>query len=165
MLSKQNETDNRDEAALKIRKMEDEDAIALSAIEQEVFSMPWSVKDFLEMNAHDEVVYLVAEFDGQIIGGCGVRNILGDGEITNVVIKEAYRGRGYARRMLTRLLELGRELGANDFTLEVRASNIPAIKLYESLGFISEGIRPGFYERPKEDANIMWLRSDADAGM
>ena len=141
--------------------MEDADAAALSGIEQEVFSMPWSVNDFLEMNAHDEVAYLVAEQDGEIIGGCGVRNVLGDGEITNVVIKEKYRGHGYAKRMLTELLELGRGLGARDFTLEVRVSNTPAIKLYESLGFVSEGIRPRFYEKPIEDANIMWLRSES----
>lgn len=143
---------------LNIRLMQDEDALALSAIEQEVFSMPWSVNDFLEMNAHDEVAYLVAEYDGEIIGGCGVRNVLGDGEITNVVIREKHRGKGYAKCMLEKLLELGRALGAKDFTLEVRVSNIAAIKLYESLGFKSEGIRPGFYEKPTEDANIMWLR-------
>ena len=47
-------------------------------------------------------------------------------------------------------------MGISDFTLEVRASNTPAIKLYEKLGFESAGIRPGFYEKPKEDANIMW---------
>ena len=143
---------------LNIRLMNDEDAVALSAIEQEVFSMPWTVNDFLEMNAHDEVAYLVAEYDGEIIGGCGVRNVLGDGEITNVVIKEKFRGRGYAKCMLEKLFELGRSLGAKDFTLEVRVSNEPAIKLYESFGFVSEGIRPNFYEKPVEDANIMWLR-------
>lgn len=141
-----------------IRKMTDEDAVYLAAIEEETFSMPWKVNDFLEMNAHDEVTYLVAEIDGRIIGGCGIRNICGDGEITNVVIQEAFRGNGYSSIMLSRLLEEGRKLGANEFTLEVRASNKPAIGLYEKLGFISEGVRPRFYEKPVEDALIMWKR-------
>lgn len=141
-----------------IRKMTDEDAVYLAAIEEETFSMPWKVNDFLEMNAHDEVTYLVAEIDGRIIGGCGIRNICGDGEITNVVIQEAFRGNGYSSIMLSRLLEEGRKLGANEFTLEVRASNKPAIGLYEKLGFISEGVRPRFYEKPGEDALIMWKR-------
>ena len=44
------------------------------------------------------------------------------------------------------------------FTLEVRVSNTAALRLYEKFGFVSEGIRPGFYERPREDANIMWKR-------
>lgn len=143
---------------LVIRIMDDEDARALARLEEETFSMPWSYEDFLELNAHDEVVYLIAELDGQIIGGCGVRNIVGEGEITNVVIKSDFRGRGYSYIMMSRLLEIGREMGINDFTLEVRVSNAPAIGLYEKLGFVSEGIRPNFYELPKEDAMIMWLR-------
>lgn len=145
-----------EQSNLIIRVMEDEDAAYLAKIEEETFSMPWKVSDFLEMNAHDEVKYLVAELDGVIIGGCGIMNIAGDGEITNVVIKQEYRGRGYAHEMLSRLIEEGRKMGISDFTLEVRASNTPAIKLYEKLGFESAGIRPGFYEKPKEDANIMW---------
>ena len=94
----------------------------------------------------------------EIIGAAGVRNIVGTGEITNVMITPMYRGRGIARQMLTDLLDRGRKLGADDFTLEVRAGNEPAIKLYESLGFVSEGIRPGFYRNPTEDAVIYWLR-------
>ena len=45
-----------------------------------------------------------------------------------------------------------------EFTLEVRVSNQRAIRLYESLGFVQEGIRKRFYERPVEDALIMWKR-------
>ena len=54
---------------------------------------------------------------------------------------------------------MGRQKGVTEFTLEVRVGNEYAIKLYEKAGFVSEGIRPGFYEDPKEDANIMWIRS------
>lgn len=145
-----------EQSKLVVRLMSDEDAVYLAKIEEDTFSMPWKVSDFLEMNAHDEVKYLVAELDGVIIGGCGIRNIVGDGEITNVVIHKDFRGKGYAYEMLCNLLDEGRKMGISDFTLEVRASNIPAIKLYEKLGFESAGIRPGFYEKPKEDANIMW---------
>ena len=60
--------------------------------------------------------------------------------------------------MLKVLMEEGCKRGINAFTLEVRAGNAPAIHLYEKLGFVQEGIRPGFYERPKEDAIIMWKR-------
>ena len=146
------------DSELVIRKMTDEDAANLAAIEEETFSMPWKVSDFLEMNAHDEVTYLVAELNGTIIGGCGIMNVAGDGEITNVVIRKEYRGRGYAYQMLQRLLEEGEKLGATDFTLEVRVSNEPAIRLYKKLGFESAGIRPGFYDKPKEDAEIFWKR-------
>ena len=51
-----------------------------------------------------------------------------------------------------------KKIGIVNYTLEVRVSNAPAIRLYESLGFESAGIRPGFYDKPKEDAMIMWKR-------
>ena len=139
-----------------IRRMTDEDAPFLSAIEQKTFSMPWKTEDFLEMIAKESVAYYVAEADGRIVGGAGVRNILGDGEITNVVVDEDYRRRGIARKLLTALMEEGRKLGVTAFTLEVRAGNTAAIGLYESLGFEGVGYRKNFYERPTEDALIMW---------
>ena len=138
--------------------MLDEDVEAVSLIEEATFSMPWKPDDFREMIRRDNMTYLVAELDGKIIGGAGLRNILGDGEITNVAILSKYRGKGYGKQLVSALLKSGEELGAQAFTLEVRVSNKPAIALYESLGFVSEGIRPDFYERPKEDALIMWKR-------
>ncbi len=143
---------------LTIRPMTDEDVPAVSKIEEDTFSMPWHPDDFRQMIREDNMTYLVAELDGKIIGGAGLRNILGDGEITNVAILSGHRGKGYGKQLVAALLQAGEELGAKAFTLEVRISNAPAIRLYESLGFVSEGIRPGFYERPREDALIMWKR-------
>ena len=60
--------------------------------------------------------------------------------------------------MLHQLLERGKGIGIENYTLEVRSNNMPAIKLYEKLHFVSEGIRPGFYDQPKDDAVIYWLR-------
>lgn len=141
-----------------IRPMLDADVPVVAKIEEATFSMPWSADDFYDMIRRDNMTYMVAQTGDTIIGGAGMRNIAGDGEITNVAILEEYRGRGYGKKLLTALLEEGTRMGANAFTLEVRISNTPAIRLYESLGFVSEGVRPGFYERPKEDALIMWKR-------
>lgn len=143
---------------LTIREMTEEDVPFVCEIEEATFSMPWKAEDFIDMIRRDNLTYLVAELDGTIIGGAGFRNILGDGEITNVAIEKTHRGHGYGKILVGELLKKGREMGAEEFTLEVRVSNEPAIRLYESLGFKSEGIRPGFYERPKEDAMIMWIR-------
>jgi len=60
---------------------------------------------------------------------------------------------------MTRLIEEGYAMGIAEFTLEVRVSNAPAISVYEKCGFVSEGVRPKFYEKPVEDALIMWKRS------
>lgn len=154
----------RDDNTIIIRQMTEDDIPEVARMEKTVFADPWSEKVYRETFKITGVAYIVAEkitgSNKQLVGAAGVRNIVGTGEITNVMVLAAYRGRGIAGRMLKALLEKGRDLGADDFTLEVRVSNEAAIKLYESLGFASEGIRPGFYSNPKEDAAIYWLRRE-----
>ena len=140
-----------------IRTMTERDIPDVAKLEAEVFTDPWSEKVYRETFALPGVEYVVACADNSIVGAAGVRNIVGTGEITNVMVKTGYRDRGIGRQMIEELLERGGKLGANDFTLEVRVGNNPAIKLYESLGFVCEGVRPGFYNNPKEDAAIYWL--------
>ena len=136
-----------------------EDIPAVAQLERETFSDPWSEKVYRETFELSGVVYVVVEnAEGNIIGASGIRNIVGEGEITNVMISPEYRRRGLADRMLKELIKCGRNIGIGDITLEVRRSNAAAIGLYEKLGFVSEGVRPGFYDNPKEDAVIMWLR-------
>lgn len=144
-----------------IREMEREDVEVVSKIEEETFSMPWSKEDFLEMIEADYAHYFVAVETKENclpIACCGVRIIAGEGQITNVVVAKAYRRKGIALRLMDRMIESARNEGAEAFTLEVRVSNIAAIHLYERLGFKSEGIRRDFYEKPKENALIMWKR-------
>ena len=147
-----------------IRELTAADVEEVSRIEQETFSMPCSPRDFLEMVEADYAYYYVAEVEGEIVGCCGIRNIAGEGEITNVVVASGFRGRGIGRMLMEHMLTEASYHGIGDCTLEVRVSNSPAIHLYESLGFKSEGIRPGFYEKPKEDAMIMWKRQAAHGG-
>ena len=109
--------------------------------------------------------YYVAEItdeDGtqKIIGECGVRDIVGEGEITNVAVHPDWQGFGIASRMLGDVLARSLEEGMTAFTLEVRAGNRPAIALYEKYGFRTEGIRADFYDKPVEDALIMWRRKN-----
>lgn len=141
-----------------VRALQEQDIDAVSRIEQKSFSMPWSPQDFKDLLKRDYCTYLVAEVDGVIAGTCGFTDICKEGNIDNVVVDEAYRGMGVAQKMLQELIALGETDGIEDFTLEVRVSNEAAIHVYEKLGFVSEGIRPGFYEKPTEDAMIMWRR-------
>ena len=143
---------------MNIRELTAADVEEVSRIEQETFSMPWQPQDFLEMVEADYAHYYVAEEDGEIAGCCGIRNIAGEGEITNVAVANKFRRRGIGRALMEYMLKEAALLGMESSTLEVRVSNTPAIRLYESLGFQSEGVRPNFYEKPKEDALIMWKR-------
>ena len=143
---------------LRIRRMERGDVERISQLEEETFSMTWSRDAFLEMIEKEDARYYVAEADGEVVGGCGVLMIAGEGDITNVVIDKNYRNQGIGTKMLQYLIEDGYQNGLTAFTLEVRVSNESAIHVYEKLGFFSEGIRPNFYEKPTEDAMIMWKR-------
>lgn len=143
---------------VQIRELREEDVAAVSAIESRTFSMPWKAEDFLEMIKADYAYYYVAEEDGVILGCSGIRNMAGEGEITNVAVDAPYRRRGIARQLLSHMLKEAPEHGMDACTLEVRVSNTPAIRLYEQFGFRGEGVRPGFYDKPKEDALIMWKR-------
>lgn len=141
---------------LVIHKLRPEDVEPVSEIEAASFSMPWSPKDFAQLVEAEGTLYLVAEVEGEIAGCCGVTNLSGEGDINNVVVSQAFRGKGIAQALMRELLTQGEKMGIRDFTLEVRVSNAPAIHVYEKLGFVSAGIRPGFYDKPKEDAMIMW---------
>ncbi len=143
--------------------MTTEDIPRAAELERIIFTDPWSEKVYRETFEKVKDVEYIAVIDDEaegpnMIGAAGVRNIVGTGEITNVMLLEEYRGRGIGKIMMKELLDRGVRLGAEDFTLEVRRSNERAQKLYESFGFVNEGVRPGFYNNPKEDAYIYWLR-------
>ena len=140
------------------RRMTPEDVPFISRLEEETFSMPWSADSFLEMISKEDARYYVAEEDGRLLGGCGVLMIAGEGNITNVAIAPEARNRGIGTALLRHLMAEGDREGLTAYTLEVRVSNAAAIHVYEKLGFVSAGVRPGFYEKPVEDALIFWKR-------
>lgn len=148
-----------------IREMQKEDLEMVTALEASCFSMPWKYKDFEETLTNPDRFYMVAVSDEaaqkQILGGCMLTSIAGEGDISNVAVYEQYRKNHIATALLTKLMEFGTdECGITAFTLEVRSQNTAARRLYEKLGFVSEGIRPNFYEQPKDDAVIMWKRNE-----
>ena len=146
-----------------IREMQWKDLEQVTALEAACFSMPWKYHDFEETLTNPYRFYLVAEADhvtetisDRILGGCMLTHVAGEGDISNVAVYEKYRKNGIAAVLMTELLRLGAErYGITAFTLEVRSKNIPARRLYEKLGFESKGVRPDFYEKPKDDAVIM----------
>ena len=141
-----------------VRPMETKDLDRVCQMEQESFSMPWKREDFEKLIEDAGSIYLEIEIDGYVIGAAGYTDMVGDGYINNVVIDKEYRGRGYSKKLMEAVIESGKETGIYDYTLEVRVSNLPAIRLYEAVGFENAGVRKGFYDQPKEDAYVYWLR-------
>ena len=141
-----------------IREMQQQDVDAVTALEAASFSQPWLRHDFEEILTNPYRFYFVAVQGEEILGGCMLTDIAGEGDISNVAVDAQHRRMGIAHALLEHLLQFGTARGIMDFTLEVREQNMAARRLYEGLGFQSEGIRPDFYDRPKDNAVIMWLR-------
>jgi [ribosomal protein S18]-alanine N-acetyltransferase len=145
--------------SLLIRIMREEDIEQIVAIEQVSFAIPWSKDAFYnELHKNQFATYLVVEDDEKIIGYCGVWIVVDEAHITNIAILPDYRGRGLGEAILTKIIDLARELGAKSMTLEVRVSNSVAQNLYRKLGFENGGIRKGYYTDNQEDALVMWVK-------
>lgn len=149
-----------------IRQMELKDVAATAEIEKICFSTPWSEKAYADTLKNENALYLVAETDDdevpKIIGMCGMLKLIDEGDISNVAVHPDYREKHIAKTMMEELLKRGQEMGVESYTLEVRAGNEAAIKLYHHLGFQTEGVRKHFYEKPVEDALIMWKRKEKE---
>ena len=141
-----------------VRKMQPKDLPKVCEIEKDNFSLPWSEKSFLESMERDDTIFLTALVDEEVAGYVGCYCIAGEGEITNVAVKDTYRRMGIGGKLLEELYKEAELLECKEFLLEVRESNEAAIGLYTRQGFVKEGIRKNFYEQPVENAVIMWKR-------
>lgn len=132
-------------------------AAAIAEIEQMCFPQPWSEAAILTEMEKNAVVLVCQNENGSIIGWGGAEIVLDEASVTNIAVLPSFRRRGAGRAITQALIGFCREKGAATLTLEVRVSNNAAITLYESLGFIRLGLRPRFYESPREDAVMMRL--------
>jgi [ribosomal protein S18]-alanine N-acetyltransferase len=141
-----------------IRPMMEIDLPDVASIEQKSYAFPWSETIFRDCL---RVGYTCRALDlaGQIIG-YGVMSLgAGEAHILNVCVRDEYRTVGFGRRLLEHLMERAAAAGVNEAFLEVRPSNLAAIRLYQRLGFEQIGIRRGYYQAPdgREDAIVLKL--------
>ena len=109
---------------------------------------------------NDQACYFVAcseDDERDVLGYAGYWQVMDEGHIMNVAVRVDRRREGIGRKLMDAMLSSGDPRGILYWTLEVRVSNEAAIRLYEKVGFVSAGIRPGYYSHPREDANILWL--------
>lgn len=141
-----------------IRKMTNDDVPAVHAIEQAVFPTPWTLDSFYyEMNENQFAHYLVAEYEGEIVGFCGVWLVIDAAQITNVAVVEKMRGKKLGEALMQEAIRMAKEANMDVMTLEVRVSNVVAQNLYRKLGFQNGSIRKGYYSDNGEDALLMWV--------
>lgn len=125
------------------------------AIERASFGDPWSAGSFRSLLEADHVYFPVVEEAGQVIAFAIALLAADQGEIANLAVAPAWRGRGIGARLLDDLLAMAEERGASTMWLEVRESNVAARRLYSSRGFTESGRRRHYYDDPVEDALVL----------
>ncbi len=128
-------------------------------IEKGSFSCPWSRESFEMELDNDHARYVIAKEGAEVVGYAGYWRIYDEAHVTNVAIRKDRRGKGYGKALMVRLMDLAAAEGVGAMTLEVRVTNLTARHLYDGLGFVIAGVRPGYYEDNGEDAVIMWNTS------
>lgn len=143
------------EPRLQLEPMTLETVEAVEALERECFSSPWSLDSLVEELSNPLSVFYIARSAEGVVGYVGMHHILDEGYLTNLAVTASFRRQGVARALLDQVLAYGEEHELQMVTLEVRASNEPAIALYKRFDFEQEGRRKSYYQDPVEDALIM----------
>lgn len=120
------------------------------------FSVPWSLSSLEKELTNPNALYIVVKLGEKVVGFGGIWVVFDEATVINIAVHPNYRGIHISDIIMENLINKAKSMGACSMTLEVRISNIPAIKLYEKYGFIIEGTRKNFYDNPKEDGHIMW---------
>ncbi|MBE6900540.1 MAG: ribosomal-protein-alanine N-acetyltransferase [Ruminococcaceae bacterium] len=143
-----------------IKRLSEENSAAVAEIEKLCFSKPWS-----EGTVSSEIKSGFSDFfgafsEGELAGYIGGRTVCGETEIFNVAVSPKFRRNGIAKALIEKFIEAVKEKKTDVIFLEVRASNLPAIALYEKAGFVFCGLRKDYYTDPKENALLMRLAFD-----
>ncbi len=142
---------------MRIVKVAHEHLEAISAIEIACFSLPWTQGQLERQMLAENCVFLAAlDEEEKVLGYVGLLTVLDEGYISNIAVAPEHRRSGVADALICALIALVRDR-LSFLTLEVRESNLAAIRLYEKHGFLPAGRRRDYYDKPKEAALLMTL--------
>jgi ribosomal-protein-alanine N-acetyltransferase len=134
------------------------DIDAIIALEYESFSNPWPKETLVWELANSDVtrVYLLKDAEDRAIAFCIAWFIFDELHINTLAVSPSRRRQGLATLLLQAVMAEAAHEGVRRATLEVRESNVAALRLYTGLGFSVSAKRPGYYTNPPEDALILW---------
>jgi ribosomal-protein-alanine N-acetyltransferase len=140
------------------RLSDEQDLDGVLVVESESFTNPWTRDMYAwELQNRSMCHILLVRTPGcHVAGFCAFWLVFDEIHINNIAMRPEFRARGIGTALLRQVLAEGQQLGARRATLEVRASNEGARRLYERMGFYVAGIRRNYYSEPVEDALILW---------
>ena len=136
-------------------RMSISDVPAVAELERKCFSDPWSERSVAAELENPLSLWLVALLGRTVVGYVGSQSVMEQADMMNIAVNPDYRRQGIAESLIERLVAELKDKQVSSLTLEVRASNAPAIALYRKLGFSQVGKRPNYYRNPREDALIL----------
>lgn len=140
--------------------MQTEHVPSVLQIEQRAYSHPWTAGNFTDSLAsgyHMPLWFAKDELVAYLVAMRGVDEV----HLLNITVCPEYQRQGWGRMMLQHLSDWSRERGVHNLWLEVRASNLRAIEVYQAHGFTQEGLRKDYYPLhlgQREDAVVMSLQ-------
>lgn len=146
----------RDKTKIRVRIAKSSDLDDIYELDVQTFAMPWSKEalsyDILE---NDNAFVIVAEYEGEFAGYADIWTVLDEADLNSIAVRVDFRSKGIGDAIMLAMIEMLSTSGVATINLEVRVSNMPAIKLYKKYGFNECGVRPGYYLDNGEDALIM----------
>ena len=136
-------------------KMTQAHVVQVAQLEKLCFSLPWSENSVTSELRNPLSLWIVAVEGETLAGYAGSQSVMGEADMMNLAVQPEYRRQGIGEKLVSVLITALAQQSVSSLTLEVRASNAPAISLYEKLGFVQVGRRPNYYRNPKEDALIL----------
>ncbi|GAB6176678.1 ribosomal protein S18-alanine N-acetyltransferase [Desulfobaculum senezii] len=141
-----------------------DDVDALVALESECFSHPWGAEQF-RLGLERKVFYVFGLRQGDALAAyCSLYLVADEAEILNIAVRPGLREAGLGSHLLGMILQISAKMGMKAAHLEVRASNVPAQRLYAKFGFEQVGVRPKYYPDTGEDAFLMTLDMEKSSG-
>jgi len=141
---------------VEVRNMREFDLPVVVSIERNAYQFPWSDGIFRDCL---RVGYICRVLDvGGIVAGYTIMSTgAGEAHLLNVCVSDEYRCRGLGRKLMLYMLECARGAAVREIFLEVRPTNVIAVRLYHSMGFAQIGIRRGYYHAAvgREDAIVL----------
>lgn len=146
---------------LKVCRLEKEDVDDVDKVAQNAYGEHHWSKDafYRELSNNLARYYVVKDMSGEVLGFAGSWSIIDEAHITTIAVDSAFRRKHVGEVLLRAIIDNCYNEKIKYLTLEVRESNIPAIKLYEKYGFKSFGVRKGYYQDNNENALIMWTEN------
>lgn len=146
----------QDKAKIRVRIAKSSNLDDIYELDVQTFAMPWSKEalsyDILE---NDNAFVIVAEYEGEFAGYADIWTVLDEADLNSIAVRVDFRRKGIGDAIMLAMTEMLSANGVATINLEVRVSNMPAIKLYKKYGFNECGVRPGYYLDNGEDALIM----------